>query len=75
MGFEARPLNELAELIDAGVAIEMSVSGRTTIELCQLASRAAMGAGRLILKGASTLSTEDLRAIGAYANGRVLFKD
>ncbi|WP_146603159.1 hypothetical protein [Pseudomonas sp. 2848] len=75
MGFEARPLCELLELIDSGVSIEMPVTGREIDELCKLAVRAGEGEGQLILKSASTLSTSDLRAIGAYANGRVLFKD
>ncbi|SMC57269.1 hypothetical protein SAMN05660385_01391 [Pseudomonas sp. URIL14HWK12:I5] len=75
MGFEARPLSELKELIASGVSIEMSVTGRTLSDLCQLATHASMGSGRLILKGASTLSTSELLSIGAYASGRVLFKD
>lgn len=75
MGFEARPLKELTDLIASGVAIEMTVTGRTVSELCQLAAQASMGEGRLILKGASTLSTENLLSIGTFAKGRVLFKD
>jgi hypothetical protein len=75
MGFETRPQNELVELLASGVSIEMSVAGRPLSDLCQLATNAGMGEGQLILKGASTLSTRELQSIGAYANGRVLFKD
>ncbi|GLO23619.1 hypothetical protein [Pseudomonas putida] len=75
MGFESRRLKELTDLIASGVAIEMPITGRTVSELCQLAAQAGISEGRLILKGTSTLSTENLLSIGTFAKGRVLFKD